>query len=333
MRILHLPYGSPMIDLCSSLRLKGVNATSCHFYTNRYNFKPDICLNFNAIPIDLRQEKIKSYMNQAIKEYDIFHFHFGETFLPDKSDLEFLKKSGKKMIVHHHGSEVRSLSVARSLNPYVCVKPEWTEKKIHENLKLLSDYIDHAIVQDYELESYVKDYYKEVHVIPNAINPEEFQPRYPESNPSPLIVHAPTLRNLKGTEFVLDAVNELKSSGIPHDFKLIEGMSHQETKQLLLQADIVIDQLRIGACGYITIEAMALGKPVICYIRDDLLKKYPEAFPVINANPDTITNVLKDVINKKNEWKQLGVKGRSYVENFHNIHKAVDRYIEIYGKL
>lgn len=333
MRILHLPYGSPMIDLCRSLRLKGVDATACHFYTNRYNFKPDICLNYDSVPTPLREEKIKDYMKEAINKYDIFHFHFGETFLPDKSDLEFLKKHGKKMVVHHHGSEVRSLTLARKSNPYVLVKPEWTEKKIQENLKILSTYIDHAIVQDYELESYIKDYYKNVHVIPNAIDLEDFQPHYPSAKTSPLIVHAPTLRNLKGTEFVLEAVNQLKQSGTSLDFQLIERMSHQETKQLLSKADIVIDQLRIGACGYITVEAMALGKPVICYIREDLLEKYPKEFPIINATPDTITNVLKELINKPNQWDKIGKQGRRYVDEFHNINKTTNRYIEIYSKL
>ncbi|MEW4281682.1 glycosyltransferase family 4 protein [Priestia megaterium] len=333
MRVLHLPYGSPMIDLCHSLRLKGVDATSCHFYTNRYNFKPDICLNFDAVQIQFREKKIRNYMKEVINKYDIFHFHFGETFLPDKSDLEFLKNHGKKMVVHHHGSEVRSLTMARKFNPYVLVKPEWTDIKIQENLKILSRYIDHAIVQDYELKSYIKDHYRTTHVIPNSINIEEFQPNYPKPKRFPLIVHAPTLRNLKGTEFVLKAVNQLKREGVPINFQLIEGLSHQETKQLLSKADIVIDQLRIGACGYITVESMALGKPVICYVREDLLKQYPKEFPVINANPDTITDVLREVIKKPEKWTQIGKRGRFYVNKFHNINKNINQYIEIYSNL
>ncbi|MGM7719607.1 glycosyltransferase family 4 protein [Metabacillus sp. Hm71] len=333
LNVLHIPYGSPMIDLCRALRLKGINATSCHFYNNRYNFKPDICLNMNNVSSNLREKKLKEYLNEAIKKYDIFHFHFGETFLPDKSDLEILKRAGKKIVVHHHGSEVRLLSVAKSRNPFVRVKPEWTEERIHKNLSLLSSYIDHAFVQDFELEGYIRDYYKEIHVVPHAIDLNDFQPNYPEAKSSPLVVHAPTLRDLKGTEFILDAVTQLKKSGIPFDFQLIEGVSHQETKHLLSRADIVIDQLRIGAYGYISTEAMAFGKPVICYIRKDLVDKYPKGFPIVNGNPDSITPVLKRLISQPNRWKELGIRGRSYVEQYHSIHRVAEHYIEIYKKL
>jgi len=333
LNILHIPYGSPMIDLCQALRLKGVNAESCHFYTNRYKFTPDTCLNLNSVPVNLREDKMKEFMNEAIKKYDIFHFHFGETFLPDKSDLEILKQAGKKMVVHHHGSEVRLLSVAKKLNPYVRVKPDWNEEKIHKNLSLLSSYIDHAFVQDYELEGYIRDYYKEIHVIPHTIDPNKFQPNYPQEKLSPLIVHAPTLRDLKGTEFILAAVSQLKQAGILLNFRLIEGTSYKETKQLLSQADIVIDQLRIGACGYVSTEAMALGKPVICYIRNDLVNKYPTEIPILNANPDSITTVLKDLISKPEIWKELGHRGRTYVERYHSIHKVADYYIDVYKKL
>src|SRR5699024_3194010 len=117
---------------------------------------------------------------------------------------------------------------------------------------------------------------------------QELQPHYPKATSSPLIVHAPTRRNLKGTEFVIDAVKQLKKAGVSLDFKLIEGMNHQETMNLLSKADIVIDQMRIGSAGYLSTEAMALGKPVLCYIREDLIKKYPQGFPIVNANPNNL---------------------------------------------
>ncbi|MDL4839768.1 glycosyltransferase family 4 protein [Aquibacillus rhizosphaerae] len=274
------------------------------------------------------------FLQDSIQQYDIFHFHFGETFFPDKRDLSILKDAGKKMVVHHHGSDIRLLSVARSFNnPYVRVKPEWTEEKIYNNVSTLSKYIDHAIVQDHELDGYISNLYKHTHVIPHTIDTNNFTPQYPTSNKSPLVVHAPTLRDLKGTEYILNAVNELKRSGMSFQFKLIEGMSHDETMKLLSKADIIIDQLRIGACGFISSEAMAFGKPVICYIREDLETKYPPDLPVINANPSNITNVLKNLIEKPQLWKELGEKGRQYVETHHDSQIVAGRYIDVYKKL
>ncbi|MFD1361138.1 glycosyltransferase family 4 protein [Lentibacillus salinarum] len=334
LRVLHIPEGGlPMINLCRALRSKGIKATACHFYGNRYNFESDVCLNLEKVPNHLREGKIKKYMNNAIKEYDIFHFHFGGTFFPDKRDLEILKKAGKKLVAHHRGSDARLLSAAKTKNPFVRVKPEWSEEKIRENLTTLSHYIDHAIALDYEIESYIKDYYHETHVIPHIVDIGSLQPRYPKGKTKPLIVHAPTKRQLKGTEFIQEAVEQLENAGVAFDFRLIEGMDHQETMDLLARADIVIDQLRIGSPGYLSTEAMALGKPVICYIREDLVNQYPAGMPIVNATPHTITAVLHDLISRPDQWKELGVKGRAYVKQHHSTANVVNRYIDLYHQL
>lgn len=334
MRVLHIPEGAlPMFNLCRALRSRGIDATACHFYATPYQFDADICLNLQDIPINERETKLRGFLNRAIKEYDVFHFHFGGTFLPDKSDLKILQEAGKKMVVHHHGSEARILSVARKDNPYVRVKPEWTEEKIRENLTKLSAYIDHAIVIDHEIETYVKDYYKETHIIPNIVDVHHLLPKYPTVKSTPLIVHAPTRRDLKGTEFVLKAVERLKSQGISFDFKLIERMKRNEMMELLSEADIVIDQLRIGSAGFFAGEAMALGKPVICYIKDSLWNKYPKEFPIVHANPNNLTEVMKKLIQQPDSWKPLGIQGRAYVEKYHSPEVIVNKHIDIYRNL
>ncbi|WP_337191392.1 glycosyltransferase family 4 protein [Virgibacillus salexigens] len=333
--MLHLPYGPSMIELCRALRAKGVDATACHFDENNFEFEPDLCLRLNSLSSPERENCIHTFLQKAIETYDIFHFHFGATFFPDKRDLKRLKQAGKKMVVHHHGSDIRVGSIARSFNnPYVRVKPEWTEEKIYANIATLSNYIDHAIVQDPELECYISNVYEHTHIIPHTIDVRQFTPNYPDSNTStPLIVHAPTSRNLKGTEFILNAVSTLKRKGIPLKFKLIEGYTYQETKQLLSQADIVIDQLRIGASGFISSEAMAFGKPVICYIREDLVDKYSGKLPIVNANPSTILTVLKELVQNPVKWGELGREGRKYIESFHDAPIVADRYIDIYKAL
>ncbi|UFU00044.1 glycosyltransferase family 4 protein [Radiobacillus kanasensis] len=333
LKVLHIPYGPPMIELCHALREKGVHATSCHFNENTFKFKPDECLKLNLLNGREREKRLEQFLQESIQQYDIFHFHFGETFFPDKRDLEVLKQAGKKMVVHHHGSDIRKLSVAKRNNPYIKVKPEWTEEKINKNLAILSDYIDHAIVQDYELEAYISNSYKHVHVIPHTIDVRKFEPEYPTEKKSPLVVHAPTMRDLKGTEFILNAIERLKEIGMSFEFKLLEGLTYEETKKTLSQADIVIDQLRIGASGYISSEAMAFGKPVICYIREDLVSKYPQGLPIVNANPSNITGVLRKLLQHPQKWNAIGREGRQYVEKYHNPAVVANQYIEMYKRL
>lgn len=333
LKVLHIPYGSPMIELCKALRMKGIEATSCHFYDNKFKFKPDLCLNLNRKNSQEAKAVLDRFLQEAIQHYDIFHFHFGETFYPDKRDLEILKKAGKKMVVHHHGSDIRLQSIAQKNNPYVRVKPEWTEEKINHNVELLSRYIDHAIVQDPELHEYIVNTYKNTHIIPHTIDVTRFTPKYPTGRPIPLIIHAPTNRDLKGTNFILQAVRELKRIGYKFRFQLIENKTYEQTRGLLSKADIVIDQLRIGASGFISTEAMAFGKPVICFIRDDLLSKYPPELPIVNAKPTNVTDVLKKLLDNPQTWSDIGKQGRSYVEAYHHAPVVADQYIHIYKQL
>ena len=46
-------------------------------------------------------------------------------------------------------------------------------------------------------------------------------------------------------------------------------MSNEEVIKLIQRADLVIDQLVIGWYAMFAIEAMSLGKPVICNLRSD----------------------------------------------------------------
>ncbi|MFE0625072.1 glycosyltransferase family 4 protein [Priestia aryabhattai] len=335
MKILHLPYGAGISILSRSLRNQGVDSVSCSFNSsNYYDYLADVRLNLNEYPPEEREEIRKNFFEKSMEKYDIFHFHFGETFYHDKRDLKELTKKGKKIIVHHRGSEVRRLSIARSFNnPYIRVKRTWSEKIICKNLSYLSSYVDRAIVNDHELLPYVEPYYKKTHIVPHAIDINQFKAHYPLTNDKPLIVHAPSHKEIKGTQFVLKTIKRLKNEGVDFTFKLIENLPHSEALKLYQNATIVIDQLRIGSYANLSLEAMAMGKPVICYIRKDLVDKYPSELPIVNANPDTIYKILKNLLNRPQEWKGLGKQGRQYIEKYHSLEVIAKQLISIYSEL
>jgi hypothetical protein len=88
----------------------------------------------------------------------------------------------------------------------------------------------------------------------------------------------------------------------------------------------------IGATGVLTLEAWALGKPCVVYLREDLFKDFYKCsdLPVANANPDTIKDQLRKLI-KDYEWRQdLSKRGRKTVERFHDSDKVVKKFIRTY---
>ncbi|SFF00152.1 Glycosyltransferase involved in cell wall bisynthesis [Bacillus sp. OV194] len=339
MKVLHFPNSLPMIIQCNALKQIGVDSTSVQFKTHSFRFKPDICLNMEKMPGSNVKNLMREFLEKAANEYDLFHFHdmpTGIPYTPTEKDLAVLKQTGKPLLIQHHGSEVRRLSIARNLgNPYVKVKPQWSNEKMLVNrLTQWGKIFDHAIIADHELFPYIEGFYNNIHVIRQPIDISNFSPIFPDPDtPIPLIVHAPSHREIKGTAFVLDAIKRLEAEGYKFNFKLVENMNHTTAKEVYQKADILIDQICIGGIGVLSLEGMALGKPVLCYIRDDLYEKYPREIPILNANPDTIYEKLKGLILNPASRRELGIKGREYAEKHHDSIKIAEQFKSLYEKL
>jgi len=335
MKVLHLPYGGQMVTLCSALRDVGVEATSCHFERSNFRFAPDVCLDLQDVPPPGRGAVRQQFFRWAVSEFDVFHFHCGLTFFPDHSDLELLRKLGKKVVIQHRGSDVRRLSVARAFgNPYVQVK-EPDEGRIVAKLQTLSAWIDHAIVADHELLPYVKDFYKQVHLVRQAIDLKRFEPIYPSSADGsvPIVMHAPSHPIVKGTMYVRNAMWRLAREGVPFRFALLQKVPYEEAIRRYKQADVIVDQLCIGSFGIVSLEGMALGKPVVCYIRDGLRETYPEDLPIVNADPKSLHETLRELLSKPERLRELGLRGRSYVERNHDSSVIAAQLAELYRRL
>lgn len=332
-KVLILPHGIGIASLARALRSHGVHAESCSLYKDVYSYLSDICLNMDRYPLATRTAIRNAYLEHALETYGIFHFRFGSTFTGDKRDLAMMAEKGKRMVVHHCGDEVRRMSIAQTVNPYMQRREAWTDERIEQHVRTLSRAVDHVIINDHELLPYVSPYYRYVHIVPYAFDMDAFRPVYAEANEIPVVVHAPSHRNVKGTEHVLEVVKKLQQEGLRFEFKLVEKMSHPEAIATIRQSSIVIDQLTVGTYANLSMEAMALGKPVICYIREDLRSGFPPGLPIISANPDTIYEVLRDLLCRRDEWMQIGMAGRKYMETEHSFQKVAPLLLDVYRKL
>ena len=75
--------------------------------------------------------------------------------------------------------------------------------------------------------------------------------------------------------------------------------------------------------GGLAVEAMALGKPVVCYVREDDLGFLPtgmrDELPLIRADPTSLAAVLRDWLTGPRErLHEAGDRGRAYVERWHD---------------
>lgn len=283
--------------------------------------------------INTTPEKIKEESNKIIDSFDLFHFHYCTTLDENFQDLPKIKQKNKKMIMHHWGNDVRFHEQAKVNNPYAYTGDSPPNEVIHDRLTKISKYIKQAIVQDYEVYEYVKNYYEKVHVLPIAIDLSTITPKFPSvEKKKPLVLHAPTNPEFKGTVYVEDVIQKLQAT---HEFeyKRIEKMSNEEALKLYEDADIIIDQILCGSYGLLSVESMALGKPVITFIRPDLVKTFPSELPIVNANPDNLYDQAKLLLENPILRHQLGKLGREYVSNYHNHRVVCEKLLTIYSQL
>jgi hypothetical protein len=143
------------------------------------------------------------------------------------------------------------------------------------------------------------------------------------------VLHVPNHAHFKGSSYLREAVERLTVSA-PIELKLASGISNTEVLQLMRDCDLVVDQLIGGHFGLTALEAMASGKPVIVYIVNWETVIAPEECPFINANPDTIFNVLNELVADPTRLVEIGRQSRAYVEKHYSIPALANRLRKLY---
>lgn len=82
-------------------------------------------------------------------------------------------------------------------------------------------------------------------------------------------MHAPNHRHIKGTEFLIQACEELRAEGMPIELMLKERTPNSEIRRLMRDADIVASAFVMGCYELFAIEGMSMGKPVLNYCRPE----------------------------------------------------------------
>ena len=148
------------------------------------------------------------------------------------------------------------------------------------------------------------------------------------------MLHAPNHRQFKGTSYLEEAVTKLRSDGLNIELVLVERVPNEQALEIYRSADLVFDQCLIGFHGYFALEAMALGKPVMCFIRD------PEHYllnadecPIINTHISTLCEDLKRVVERQDELHEIGRQSRQYIEKNFSLEAFAKRLSKAYEEL
>ncbi len=328
----------------------------------------DINLGLNHKGHWRRFRDIFSFIRYAIRNYDIFHFHSGRTFIPlvkesrwsfvprglkgpfsffDYMDLPLLRAFGKKIVFHFWGCDIRPRE-KDALYEYSCCQDcngdmlAQCKSGHKEKMERLTKRYAHARLSYGDLLPVCPDLLP----VPNAIDTETYRAlpskeiparfRLP-GNGKTWIYHshanAPNRGNVKGSSAIFNAIEDLRNEGLDVDLIYFHDCKREDLRYYQMQADIVVDQLRSGSYGSTAVECMSLGRPVITYLREDVKKCLPPDVPVIEANEKTVKEVLRDLIANPDKRKETGEKSRNYAVRMHDTLSVARRLEEVYRNL
>ncbi len=279
----------------------------------------------------------------ALWRYDVFHFH-SESFLGSHGDwdLKLLRLFRKVVVFQYWGFDVKLQSPALLWERYGAVKRDIrfyaNSRKLRDNLLHLR-YADFRVYSGLEVLRNVPD----ALFIPIAIDVERWKPaaeiplehRLPPTSDG-RILHPfqtwDTRGDWKGTSVVREAIDRLKAEGLPVELVFLDRVPNDAMPYYYQQVDIVIEQLLSGFHGNVSIEAMAMGKPVVCFLHDDAYKLVPPGNPIVNANPEVLTDKLRELVTDPTLRSALGRRGRTYVEEYYDSMKIAKVYLELYAR-
>ena len=259
---------------------------------------------------------------------DVYHVHY---LLQDCFMAACLGK--KPLIGHAHGSDLRS-----SLN-----HPVWG-RIVRYNLAKC----DRVIVSTPDILGIAKRFRDDAVYLPNPVDMTLFYPK-------PLMSHGGRKRvliasdsnwSVKGTDIAIRALSRIKdevdvsiiaygkdfdktialASSLGLRLNVLPKVPHERLNEYYWDADVVLDQFKLGSLGMVSLEAIACGRPVITYVSS----KYPEyeSFPLKDVSNEC--SIIKAIMDANND---LWVKEYDFLKKYHRPEIVTERLCHIYFEL
>jgi len=332
--------------LASALRERGIKVTHA---INRITsiraesgMEYDILLNLPGPDFrglnKLRQ--IFKYLYYSLKfflQHNTFIFMYGESLIPYNLDLPILKLFRKKTVMWFVGSDIRHYESLAAAAKKAGIKHYMSQERLRRQRKAGPKALKRKLRMIHRVEKYV-DYILSGPAYSQLLTRKYATIYAPQDicnirynnipNSRPIVVHAPSNSEIKGTPYILEAIEQLKKEGYDFEFYLFKNTSNTEVREMLSKADIAIDQLFAFGAGMFALEAMAAGCAVLGGNVPEF-SGFPPELPTIYTHPDNIYQNLKMLLENPELRRELGEKGRKYVEKYHDHRKIADDIIKL----
>lgn len=239
-------------------------------------------------------------------------------------EIAWLRDRGIRVGMVSHGTDLRSPRRHAQIDrwsPFRDADPEWVNRlerraarnrEIFERSGLPTFVATPELLEDCPAAQW----------LPNVVDPVRWENREEVlTTDRPVVLHAPTNPAVKGTALIEPALDELTAEGVI-DYQRILRVPAAEMPGRFATADIVLDQFALGIYSTTSIEAMAAGRLVFAHlhsqVRDHIVAVTGLEPPIVEATPDSLEDLLRDVRERPEHYRAIARRGPAYVRSVHD---------------
>jgi glycosyltransferase involved in cell wall biosynthesis len=275
----------------------------------------------------------------VVAKYEVVHLHFMRTMTATAWELEYLKRMGRKIVVHYRGCEIRDRARNMALHPEVnlcqvcdynatiCTSPENLRRR-----ELARRYADHVLVTTPDM----KDFAPEAEHFP-FFAPEDLPPpgdrRAAGRGGRFRIVHATNHPGLEGSADIRAVIDRLKARGHAIDFVFLRGVSHEAVLDAHRDADLAIGKMKMGYYANAQIESMALGVPTVTYVRPEFITSELRESGFVLCHLHDLEATLERLLTHPEELAAKRAQARASILRLHDNDALAQRLIRLYRSL
>lgn len=294
--------------------------------------------------ISSKKEKFAQFL-YLLEHFDIFHLPLTGCILGEIGlfavESEILKMAGKKIIILPYGSDAYAYDKVENLSLRNALLTSYPDKG-REALEINSRIAFYSKNADIIIPGFMSElfpYWNVVSTSPATINTVEWKVSNKQHKESKVVkvVHTPNHRGFKGSEFVIEACQQLQNEGYSLELILIERKQNTEVRKIFQEeAHILVEQIIADGYALSAIEGMSCGLAVLSNLSNknlcNMFRRYSylSECPILSTAPETVYKQLKTLLNNPSLIEKLGVAGRSYVEKYHSNKTAQYMFEKIY---
>lgn len=259
---------------------------------------------FFKSPKMLKLYKDIDLFDAAIKESDIIVYN-------ENYYNKVRKSRDKKTIIYHHGTEYRD-------------KQEFFKEADKKSDLILASTVDLLKFSSRAL------------WFPSPVDLEFIESFKKKNNYKNFVVaHLATDRKAANTEVIITAIDNLKARGVRVELKIIENVSHHDAIDQLSTCDLLVDHMSEISYRIASVEAMALGIPVIKRAsNEEVAQQLFGEVPYLSVdNSDELQAKIEMMINDDKLYRKYSKRGYSFAHKYHDAAALKGRLLNLFQSL